>query len=91
MIDLYIFTNFWVFSSPLNNEEKMADPWQKAYDFAVEVARKAGAVCLGLLIYFFPDVCNLEFLSIHCIHAFHSRCTPCFMVKPEERIFVITF
>lgn len=24
----------------------MEDPWQKAYDFAVAVARKAGAVCL---------------------------------------------
>ncbi len=29
-------------TSPHTN--KMDDPWQKAYDFAVEVARKAGAV-----------------------------------------------
>lgn len=27
----------------------MADPWQEAYDFAVEVARKAGAVRAGFL------------------------------------------
>lgn len=31
------------------NTNKMNDPWQKAYDFAVEVARKAGEVCKSCL------------------------------------------
>lgn len=43
------FTGCFLLQTLLSNppyKSKMEDPWQKAYDFAVAVARKAGAVCL---------------------------------------------